>query len=130
MLAVTGLMTAGVFALDVTIPLVHVIWLLYLLPLRLSACHESPTTPLRYVTLCTLLTWGRFLPGAAWRRSAYGAVQSDVGGWGWYGGSRSPESTSRRRSCAACGEQPSGIAGRGADAECDGRQQPTDPAIG
>ncbi len=55
MLVVVGLMTAGVFALDVTIPLGHGIWLLYLLPLWLSARHELPTVPLRYASLCTIL---------------------------------------------------------------------------
>lgn len=55
MLAVISLMTAGVFALDVTIPLGHVVWLLYLLPLWLSARLESPTAPRRYALLCTLL---------------------------------------------------------------------------
>jgi hypothetical protein len=121
MLAVISLMTAGVFALDVTIPLGHVVWLLYLLPLWLSARLESPTAPRRYALLCTLLFGIGFSPGAAGRRRAYGAVQPGVGDGNGVGGSLSFESTARRRHCAARCEQPAGIAGRGADAECDCR---------
>lgn len=85
MLAVIGLMTAGVFALDVTIQLGHVIWLLYLLPLWLSACHESPTAPLRYATLCTLLLGAGFSlapPGVQGRMALFNRMSGVGLVWG------------------------------------------------
>ena len=53
--AVIGLMTAAVFALDVAIPLGHVGWLLYLLPLWFCSRLVSPAAPLRYALLCSFL---------------------------------------------------------------------------
>ena len=55
MLVTIGLLTAGVFALDVALPLGHVMWLLYVLPLWLSARMASPVTSFRYASLCTIL---------------------------------------------------------------------------
>ncbi|GAB1724070.1 MAG: PAS domain S-box protein [Nitrospira sp. CR1.1] len=55
MLVTIGLLTAGIFALDVAIPLGHVMWLLYMLPLWLTARFASPLASLRYASLCTIL---------------------------------------------------------------------------
>ncbi len=55
MLVTICLLTAGVLALDVAIPLGHVIWLLYWIPLCLSDRLASPEAPLRYAFLCTIL---------------------------------------------------------------------------
>jgi len=55
MLVTIGLLTAGVFALDVALPLGHVVWLLYVLPLWLTARLPAPSAALRYALLCTIL---------------------------------------------------------------------------
>jgi len=55
MLPVIGLMTIGIFALDVAIPLGHIAWSLYLLPLWLSSSLASPVAPRRYASLSTVL---------------------------------------------------------------------------
>ena len=55
MLVTICLLTAGVFALDVAIPRGHVTWLLYWLPLWLSARLASPAASVRYASVCTLL---------------------------------------------------------------------------
>lgn len=58
MLAAIYLVTAGVFALDVAIPLGHGIWLLYLFPLWLSSRLILPAAPLRFASVCTVLLAG------------------------------------------------------------------------
>ena len=60
MLATICLVTAGVFALDAAIPLGHVIWLLYLLPLWLSSRLGSSLGPMRYASLSTILLGAGF----------------------------------------------------------------------
>jgi len=55
MLVTIGLLTAGVFVLDVAVPPGHVMWLLYAFPLWLSARMASPAASLRYASLCTIL---------------------------------------------------------------------------
>ena len=52
-----------VFALDVAIPLGHIAWSLYLLPLWLSSSLASPVAPRRYASLSTVLL-GSALSGA------------------------------------------------------------------
>ena len=59
MLAAICLVTGGIFALDVTMPLGHAIWLLYLLPLWLSARLAAPVAPSWYAMGCTLLLGAR-----------------------------------------------------------------------
>ena len=46
--------------MDVAIPLGHVIWLLYLLPLWLSSRQASSMAPVRYASLCTILLGAGF----------------------------------------------------------------------
>ena len=58
MLAAIYLVTAGVFALDVAIPLGHGIWILYLFPLWLSSRLILPAAPLRFASVCTVLLAG------------------------------------------------------------------------
>ncbi len=60
MLAAICLMTAGVFALDVAIPLGNVIWLLYLIPLWLSSRLGSSLAPMWSASLSTILLGAGF----------------------------------------------------------------------
>jgi PAS domain S-box-containing protein len=55
MLPAIFLMTLGVFLLDVTTPLGHEIWVLYLIPLWISSRLDWPEALVRYAAVCTIL---------------------------------------------------------------------------
>ncbi|MDR4479278.1 MAG: response regulator [Nitrospira sp.] len=55
MLTAICLVTAGVFVLDVAIPVGYLIWPLYLFPLWLSSRLTLPTAAVRYALVCTVL---------------------------------------------------------------------------
>ena len=55
MLTAISLVTAGVFVLDVAIPVGYLIWPLYLFPLWLSSRLALPTAAVRYALVCTAL---------------------------------------------------------------------------
>ena len=85
MFATIFLVTAGVFVLDVAIPLGHVIWLLYLLPLWLSSRLGSSTAPVRHASLCTILLGAGFWlapPGADLRTAIFNRILGVALLWG------------------------------------------------